>query len=253
MITGNDFIESYIKWFREGVSFSDKNGYTEITTPFVDSHNDMIQIYVQQDGNSLLLSDDGWTIGDLRASGVDLRNSKRRLILNRIVNRFGIGVDGDELVVKAGMSTFPQKKHSLIQAMLSVSDLMAMSGSRVPGVFSDNVFSYLQSKRIWGSRDIQLQGKSGLSHKFDILIPKTNDSPETIIQAVNNPNKNAVQLTLFEWTDIHVQRDDDSRLFVFLNDSRSDISASVINAFEEYEIDTFPWKDRDRIVEKFSA
>ena len=34
------FIDAYIKWLRENSSQKVINGYTEITTPFLDSNND---------------------------------------------------------------------------------------------------------------------------------------------------------------------------------------------------------------------
>lgn len=56
MMTGNDFIEIYIKWLKEKMSFSNIGNNIEITTPFLDNHNDHIQIYIKQIDNKLLLS-----------------------------------------------------------------------------------------------------------------------------------------------------------------------------------------------------
>jgi hypothetical protein len=253
MIEGKDFIEAYIKWFREGVRINDTNGYTEITTPFLDSHNDMIQIYVKQDDNSLILSDDGWTIRDLKSNGCDMKNPRRKAILDGILNRLGVSMVGDELVVKTGITTFPQKKQALIQAILSVSDMMMVSGYRVANLFMDDVFKFLETNRVRASRDIQLLGKSGLSHRFDIIIPPTNISPETIIQTVNNPDKNSVQLTLFEWSDTKVFREDKSRLFVFLNDQNKPVTSSLRTAFAEYEIEAYTWTERNRALERLRS
>ncbi len=253
MIKGNDFIEAYIKWFREGILFNETNGYTEITTPFLDNHNDMIQIYVKQEGNSIILSDDGWTIRDLKLNGCDLKSPKRKAILEGIVNRLGVKVKGDELILETGMSTFPQKKHALIQAIISVSDMMMVSGYRVANLFMDDVYNYLRDNKVWASRDIQLTGKSGLIHKFDIIIPSTSAKPETIIQTVNNPDKNSVQLTLFGWSDTKALREVESRLFVFLNDQYKPVPTSLRNAFDEYEIDTFTWTDRNKVLERVQS
>jgi hypothetical protein len=51
--------------------------YLEITTPYLDRHNDYTQIYVRKDNGGFVLTDGGDTIQDLRASGSDLETSKR--------------------------------------------------------------------------------------------------------------------------------------------------------------------------------
>lgn len=253
MIAGKEIIDAYIKWFREGIKVVDKDGFTEITTPFLDSHNDHIQLYVQQEGDAFILSDDGWTINDLKSIGCDLRSTKRKEILQGIVHRMGVDIDGDVLLIKAQLSDLPLKKHALIQAILSVNDMMMLSGSRVSGLFMDDVYTYLKSKKLFGTKNIQLKGRSGLSHKFDIVLPETDTRPETLIQTVNNPYTNAVQLTLFGWSDIKSIRETDSQLVVFLNDTNKSISASVINAFEEYEINAYPWARREDALQKLLA
>ena len=253
MISGKDLVDSYLKWFREEITFSPVNGYTQITTPFLDTHNDMIQIYVKQNGKKLILTDDGWTIHDLEALGCDLTSKKRKELLDGIVNRLGVTRQGDELVAIAGPSNFPQKKHSLIQAIISVSDMMMVSNTRVASLFLDDVSNFLNNHKIWVSRDVQLGGRSGFSHKFDFLLPHTDRRPETMIQAINNPNKQSVEYTLFGWSDTQAQRGENSQLVVFLNDQGKTVSTSVVSAFNEYGIDAYPWENRRESLGKLIA
>ena len=76
-----------------------------------------------------VLTDDGYTIADLKLSGCEFTTEKRRRILYSILNGFGIQLDGDELFTNAMPSNFPQKKHNLIQAMLSINDLFVLADS----------------------------------------------------------------------------------------------------------------------------
>lgn len=80
--------------------------YVEITTPYLDRHNDYTQIYVRRDNGAFLLTDGGETIQDLRASGCDLETSKRKDLLTSTLNGFGIRRDGDALLVKATPQDF---------------------------------------------------------------------------------------------------------------------------------------------------
>jgi len=62
-----------------------------ITTPFLDRHNDHIQIYVSigSDGKCLL-TDDGDTLADLETSGWKPNTDKRKQFLMQALNGLGI-------------------------------------------------------------------------------------------------------------------------------------------------------------------
>ena len=46
--------------------------YVQITTPYLDRHNDYTQIYVRREAGGFVLTDGSETINDLRASGGDV-------------------------------------------------------------------------------------------------------------------------------------------------------------------------------------
>ena len=62
-------VEAYLAWLRDRISVAEIDGVCEITTPFLDRHNDQLQIYVEREGDRLRLTDDGYVIGDLQSSG----------------------------------------------------------------------------------------------------------------------------------------------------------------------------------------
>src|SRR5208337_3151285 len=63
-------ISDYLRWLREGLRVSEHESSCRIATPFLDRHNDEIEIYVERRDGGFLLTDDGYTIADLRASGM---------------------------------------------------------------------------------------------------------------------------------------------------------------------------------------
>ena len=119
-------MNEYTRWLKDKTVLKqvDNSHWVEITTPFLDRHNDCLQIYAREDGDGFILTDDGYTISDLTSSGYDLDKPEQRELLNTTLAGFGIQMnEKQELVVNATRENFPQKKHNLIQAMLVTSNL----------------------------------------------------------------------------------------------------------------------------------
>ena len=118
-------IKEYGEWLDDKTVFREiPGGYAEITTPFLDRHNDYIQIYVQKEGDNYVLTDGGNTIQDLELSGFPLDSEKRQNLLKMTLAGLGVEKkDPDELVVRATWNNFPLRKDNLIQAIIVVNGL----------------------------------------------------------------------------------------------------------------------------------
>lgn len=252
-LKGSDFIESYINWLKSNIKVNEIKDYTEITTPFLDNHNDHIQIYVKQDKDKFIISDDGYIIGDLLMSGCEINSQRRKELLNTIINSVGVKLYDDELFIEANFNNFAQKKHMLIQAMLSVSDMFMLSQHRVASVFLEDVEEFLINNDIRYTPSIILSGKSGFSHTFDFIIPASKKRPERLIKAVNNPSKDRAQNILFSWSDIREVRKQGTNMIVFLNDYEKDVRSDVISAFSQYDISTILWSQRQNSISELAS
>lgn len=95
-----------------------------ITTPFLDSHNDLIEVYIEQlDIDSYRLFDDGITIADLRLSGVDVKEDSGVMqVIRRIALRNNVTLEGDSLSVQSNRENLPVNIFFLSRAMQSISD-----------------------------------------------------------------------------------------------------------------------------------
>jgi hypothetical protein len=62
-------VETYAHWLKEKVKVKKIGDICELTTPFVDRHNDYLQLYIKATPSGLLLTDDGYIIRDLEISG----------------------------------------------------------------------------------------------------------------------------------------------------------------------------------------
>jgi hypothetical protein len=116
-------LEDYIAWLKDRTLFRHIQNWVQITTPYLDRHNDYLQIYIKRQNGGFLLTDDGYTITDLEISGCKLESEKRQQLLKLILNGFGVQIEDDALVIKTSRENFPVSKHNLIQAMLAVNDM----------------------------------------------------------------------------------------------------------------------------------
>jgi len=246
-------IDSYIDWLKKKIKLEDINGICEITTPFLDRHNDYIQIYLKRINEGLVLSDDGNTLKDLELSGVDLNSEKRKTIINSILNGFGIKRKGKELLVEARPSNFPQKKHNLIQAILAIGDVFMTSREMVAGIFKEDVKQYLKIHKVRFTPSVKFSGKSGLDHYFDFVIPSSDIKPERILRTINRTERQNIISLIFAWTDIKEVRETHPVVYAILNDQEKKIREEFISALKEYEIIPLIWSKREEYIEELVA
>lgn len=237
-------IDEYARWLRGGITVAQIGDAYEVTTPFLDRHNDHIQIYVRQENGHLVLTDDGYVLADLRQSGCSLESQRRQALLKSILGGFGVAQSGDELTTVAHNGDFPQRKHSLIQAMLAVGDLFATAKSHVQSLFLEDVTAFLDSIQARYVPSVQFVGKSGFQHKYDFAIPKSATAPERLLRAINNPSKQTAELAIFAWEDTRAVRADAAQMYAMLNDTETRVVGEVSDALKQYGIVPVPWSER---------
>jgi hypothetical protein len=247
-------LDNYWSWLKDRTILKTiDNGYTEITTPYLDRHNDYIQIYTRYENGYYVITDAGETIADLEMSGLSINKSqKRKDLLKVIVQGFGLDFDS-ELKVIASRETFPLKKHSLIQAILAVNDMFYLAESTVSHLFYEDVCNWLDESDIRYTPRVNFAGKTGYNFMFDFVIPKSKHQPERIIKAVTNPNKTAAQNFIMAWLDTKDSRPKNSHPLAFLNDNLKKPSEDVESALASYQIESVLWTERDSVKEMLVA
>ena len=240
-------LDAYWTWLQDETETRPIEGsdYIEITTPFLDRHNDYIQIYARSRGDQWHLTDDGYTLVDLEASGCDVSTEKRSKLLTTILNRLGVTKEGKALTVRADASSFAQKKHDLVQAMLAVGDLFHTARSTVIGLFLEEVSEWLRMKEIRFVESFKLSGESGYDHHFDFVVPGHRDTPERVLQAINRPERSAVERLIMAWEDTRENRPTESEAIAILNDVEHSVPSSSMEALNRYNIRPMPWSSRE--------
>lgn len=249
----SDLVASYLSWLKDKIKVTELDGGCEISTPFLDRHNDHLVIYVEKTPSGLRLTDDKYIISDLEMCGCKLDTPQRKKMLEVILNGHGVHEQDGELFVESSSADFPRKKHALVQAMLQVNDLFAVAKPNVLKMFLDDVGRFLEAHEIRYAPNVDFQGKSGFTHKFDFLIPRSRSNPERIIRAINRPDKNHTTAFLFAWNDVKEVRPEGAVAYAMLNDSEKEVSPDVIGAFRQYNIEPILWSQREQIASELAA
>lgn len=246
-------VDQYLLWLKDRTKLRQIADIIEITTPYLDRHNDYLQIYAQRHNGGYILTDDGYILNDLILSGCNLESPKRQDLLHITLNGFGIQLNKEALEVRANNENFALKKHNLIQAMLAVNDLFYLSVPMITSLFMEDVTNWLDAFNIRYLPRVKLTGKSGYDHVFDFAIPKSNKSPERIVQAINAPKKDSVSAFAWAWIDTRDERSQDACAYALLNDSEHDISSAVLDALRNYDVKPILWSDRDSVKDELVA
>jgi hypothetical protein len=243
-------IGNYVSWLNEELRVEELGTSCVISTPFLDRHNDEIEVYVEKrDDGQLFLTDDGYTLSDLRHCGVELDTAKREAHLDKILNGFGVRLSGDELHVHTSAKDFPQRKHNLIQAILTINDMFVMGEESVLQLFKEDVEKLLRQHHIPVFRDLKLSGHSGFDHKFDFGIPGSES--EAVLQAVNRLTRDHAASIAFMVSDVMRARGEGALVaYAFLNDEGNELNSDHIDALTAYNIRPLRWSKREEGVER---
>ena len=246
-------LDQYHDWLRDKTSLRELNDWIEITTPYMDRHNDLLQIYAKRSGDGYLLTDDGYILDDLEQSGYRLEGNRRMGLLSLTLNGFGVQKIENELQVRVTSDTFARRKHNLLQAMLAVNDLFYLAQPRVANLFYEEVVNWLDTSRVRYITNAKFTGASGYDHLFQFCIPKSTEKPERLLRTINRPTREQAHLTAFSWIDIKEVRPEGARIYAILNDSQKNVPSSVVEAMKNYEVNPIFWSDREQMREELAA
>ena len=243
-------LDAHRAWLKDKTTLRAVNGdWVEITTPYIDRHNDALQIYARSENGGYILSDDSYIIRDLETSGCNIDTEKRKAL-----NGFGVELNEEALVVRASPENFPARKHNLIQAMLAVNDLFYLASPIVQSLFFEDVVQWLEGNEVRYTPKVKFTGTSGFDHLFHFVIPKSpHKQPERIVQAINRPTRDSTESFIYAWSDTRDIRPPDSKAYAVLNDGEQTVSSGVLDAFRNYHIRPVLFSRRSEFVEELAA
>lgn len=246
-------LDQYWGWLRHKTTIRQVHDWVGVTTPYLDRHNDRLQIYARRSNGGYLLTDGGYVLDDLEQSGCKIEDGKRQALLTMTLNGFGVQRVGREIQVHASKNSFALRKHNLLQAMLAVNDLFYLAQPVVASLFYEDVVAWLDTLNVRYTPNVKFTGASGYDHSFQFVIPKSPAQPERILRSINRPARDSAQAMAFAWIDTKDVRPSESRAYAILNDSDARISANVLDEMRNYEVNPVLWSERDKVREELAA
>jgi len=246
-------LDQYAAWLKDKTTLRQVKDWIEVTTPYLDRHNDYLQFYAKRQNGGYLLTDDGYILEDLEQSGCKLDSPKRQALLKMTLNGFGVRLSNDALEIQASPENFALRKHNLIQAMLSVNDMFNLATPMVSSLFYEDVVAWLDLHEVRYTPKAKFSGKSGYDHLFDFVIPKSHKQPERILQTVSRPSRNTAQSVAFSWIDTKEVRPPNSTAYALLNDTERVIVPGVLDALRNYDVIPVPWSEREKARDDLAA
>lgn len=141
---------------------SSVNQYIRIRTPFLYPDGDIVDIFFQQNGDQLILTDLGETLRWLRMQTTTVRRSKKqdRLIADITMNHNVEVYRGMLLVRVRNLSELGANVMRLAQAILRVSDIWFTMRNQAFESIADEVQEFLVQNQIKHERDAKVIGRS---------------------------------------------------------------------------------------------
>ncbi|WP_368644811.1 DUF1828 domain-containing protein [Alkalibacterium putridalgicola] len=185
--------KQYSNWIMDSMKYSEVDSKTiRIDTPFMDNDFDDIILYVDLlKNNKLVISDDGYTLANLRSLGYSITNRSRKRInmVNDICEDYGVDFnpESNEIFIETNFNKFAVSKHRLLQAVLKINDMFLLRPNYEPNATFETVSKALDKHNILYSTKYPAIGKGGITFIFDFSIP-TRQKHDKLIRIINSPN-----------------------------------------------------------------
>ena len=163
-------LNDYVAWLKDKTVLRQIDDWVEVTTPYLDRHNDYVQLYAKKMNGGFVLTDDGYTIDDLEQTGCKLESHRRQALLKMTLYGFGVQPRDKALEVHAKPENFALRKHNLVQAMLAVNDMFYLAAPMVANLAYEDVAAWLDLHDIRYTPNVKFTGKTGYDHRFDFVI-----------------------------------------------------------------------------------
>lgn len=172
-------IDSYLEFLRVGFEVLDGQQGCTIVTPFTDPSGDSIELTARRDEDGRVhISDLGEAYDFLYLSGVSPMSpgsARKDLIVEILKDNHCEMSNGEIETIVSPDESIGRRVHGLINAILSVEDLVYVARATSIQTFRGEVDEYLSSRNISFSRDEPLRGRSR-SNRFDFVIRKGLDT-----------------------------------------------------------------------------
>lgn len=254
-INAPEIVRQYVDWLRDNITYKNiGDDIMAIDSPFLDVHNDYIRIYIKKlPDNAYYLTDDGFTMHDLKTNNVNLSENRKRFF-ETFINGQGVKFNekSEELFVISSWETLPQRKNDLMQAILNVGDMFMLAKPFVKQLFYEDVAEFFEERGVSATPDVYIEGQ-GFKERVDFVIPKTSKSPEKLILLINEPEKQQYKKQMFVFYDVRAGKSvhSEAEQIIIINDTERKPDEADLRAIESFKIRPLLWSEREENTELF--
>lgn len=203
-----EIIEEYIRGLKEGFKCILTEGRLRIITPYLYPDNDLIEIFVEDLGNSRIkVTDLGESFRHLHSQGFDIDSSpKRRFLAETIASRVNVEISNGRLTKIVSIDKISEAMFDIITAVRGIADLIYTSRTYEPGAFFDEVKNFLGEHQFKYEPKVRIKGSSNKLYTVDFKILNGKSSYLHLLSPKNVFGiKGKVDATVRMWLDIDVE------------------------------------------------
>jgi hypothetical protein len=237
---------------------SSVNQYIRIETPFLYPDGDVIDLFYKDEGDDIILTDFGETLGWLQMQTVSQRqSSKQRQLINDICLTHGINLHHGMLMVR--LKQFDDLSDAVIrlsQAALRVSDICFTFRGRASQSIVDEVEDLLQTHQISFQRDPEVIGRSKTVWRPAFRTMQSQH--KTLIYVLSTGSRTAAKriaaYTSAAWHDLsYLISGPDALKFISLFDDTLDVWTEEDFRLVEDKSEVAYWSREDEFLEKLAS
>lgn len=234
--------------FGDSVMITDENGSCQVTVPFDRADQDVITLWIIEEGDRYIVTDEGETYGMLYLSNIDLEQERREKRLESIQSRYGLDEAKYEIRLHTGSEMLGQRILDAIQAVQSISYLSYTRRQYTMSDFREDVGEYLTEYEYQYSRNARIEGKTE-DHRVDFDIVADKPAYLEALHAENvSTARSMAQRTAYKWTDIQKTAPDITCISM-LDDESGEFDERTINILQEYSDAYIPWSKRNGLTD----
>lgn len=234
--------------FEEGVSISDEDGECRITVPFERADRDAITLWIQEQGDEYVITDEGETYGYLYLSNINLDQSRREKRLSSTKKRYELDSAKYEVKLTTDEENLGFRLLDAIQAVQSISYLAYTRRQYTQTDFKDEVGDYLEGKGYHYERNVSVYGASK-SHRVDFHVQ--NGKP-TYLEALHAEDVSTAESmadrTAIKWVDIQGKNPNVTTISV-LDDETGEYNEETVRTLSNYSDKYIPWSTRRTLAD----
>jgi len=248
-----NYVHNYLNWLDKKFVIECKDdSFCHIITPFLRQDNDHIEVFIEKEGDNIVLTDDGATFEYLYLSGIDLNSPTRKNYVFSISNRTQCIFDGYEIKCYIeSLDDFGIRFNNFINSIMSISNLTYTANPRGKATFKDDVIDMFASWKInYNSQFINGYTKE---HHFDFVIMKKKIIiVEPISTASVSYGIKLAESLAFKFNDI--RKNNITFIGVSLVNDREDIwTPEILTTLEKNSDEMVSWSNRNRIKDIIAA